>query len=80
MVISDGHCNMLHLSCHFAFAVWKWGTKMLQKQVQFEREFKGSFNVLILKEPKLPRDIKLNPTNIALLLHEVSQKYWKLTY
>ena len=47
---------------------------MLQKQVQFEREFKGSFNVLILKEPKLPRDIKLNPTNIALLLHEVSQK------
>ena len=48
---------------------------MLQKHVQFKGKFKGNFNVLILKEPKLPRDIKLNYTNIALLLHEASQKY-----
>ena len=34
---------------------------------------------LYLSKPKLSRHIKLNPTNIALLLQEATQKYWKLT-
>ena len=31
------------------------------------------------RKPKLSRHIKLNHTNIALLLQEATQKYWKLT-
>ena len=34
---------------------------------------------LFLRKPKLSRHIKLNHTNIALLLQEATQKYQKLT-
>ena len=34
---------------------------------------------IYLRKPKLSRHIKLNPTNIALLLQEARQKYRKLT-
>ena len=35
--------------------------------------------MVILKETKLSRPIKLNPTTIALILQEATQKYQKLT-
>ena len=37
------------------------------------------FQIVLLRKPKLSRHIKLNPTNIALLLQETTQKYQKLT-